>query len=432
MSSGANRTIWMGRVARQLPILLAVWLGCVSISQADDTEEAPAPAAVNDGQAARAATPRTDRGGSNGLTLAALPYYAMPEPLGPACAPPIDGVDCRDGNGCSELRWNDRSVIPWQSSLFPQGEYVGPARTAHVDVYRLRVGDEVRFIYYFNHEEVAEYELNVGDEIAISSISDERINRPSVIVAPDGTISLPLLKQLHVARRTAKELAEDLDERYLKYYRNPQITVTLVKPNAKLEDIRASVDRRAGLGGQGFIANVSPDGSIQLPAIGSVPAQGLTLNELEQEIEARYDEIVHGLAVTPALGAQAPRFVYVAGEVRAPGRYPLDQPMTAIKAITMAGSWTVGGNLRQVVVFRRADDWRLMATRLDLAAAFRGKRPIPSDEIWLRDSDIVIVPPSTLKMADYNAELFFTRILYRIVPFSASYSYSQGTIGRSN
>lgn len=423
MSSGANRIVWTGCVSCQLLLLLAATLLGPATSRADEE----LPAATSQPTTPESVAPRAREPRRSPLSAPAVPYYAAPEPLGPNCAPRIDGVDCRNGDGCGELRWTDKSIIPWQSSLFPQGEYVGPARTAHVDVYRLRVGDEVRFIYYFNHEEVPEYELNVGDEISIQSLSDERINRPTIVVAPDGTVSLPLLKEVPAARRTARELAEDLEARYLKYYRRPQITITLIRPNARLEDIRASVDRRAGLGGQGFATNVSPDGSIQLPAIGSVPAQGLTLDELEHEIEARYEEIVHGLAVTPTLGVQAPRFVYVAGEVRTPGRYPLDQPMTAIKAITMAGSWTVGANLRQVVVFRRAEDWRLMATQLELAGAFRGKRPIPSDEIWLRDSDIVIVPPSTLKMADYNAELFFTRILYRVIPFSTNYNLPQGS-----
>ena len=32
----------------------------------------------------------------------------------------------------------------------------------------------------------------------------------------------------------------------------------------------------------------------------------------------------------------------------------------------MAGSWNVGANLRQIVVFRRGDDWRLLATMIDL------------------------------------------------------------------
>ena len=44
----------------------------------------------------------------------------------------------------------------------------------------------------------------------------------------------------------------------------------------------------------------------------------------------------------------------------------------------MAGSWRVGANLRQIVVFRRGDDWRLMATMVNLEAALFGNQPLPA------------------------------------------------------
>jgi polysaccharide export outer membrane protein len=81
--------------------------------------------------------------------------------------------------------------------------------------------------------------------------------------------------------------------------------------NSNLQELRSSVDRRYGQGGQVSDARISPDGTVQLPAIGSVPAQGLTLEELEREVKARYAQIVEGLEVTPILTARAPRFVYV-------------------------------------------------------------------------------------------------------------------------
>ena len=42
-------------------------------------------------------------------------------------------------------------------------------------------------------------------------------------------------------------------------------------------ELIATVDRRYGVGGQAQIVRVTPAGTLQLPAIGSVPAQGLTL-----------------------------------------------------------------------------------------------------------------------------------------------------------
>ena len=112
--------------------------------------------------------------------------------------------------------------------------------------------------------------------------------------------------------------------------------------------------------------------------------------------------------MTPILTERAPRFIFVVGEVTQPGRFDLTGPTTAMQAVALAGGWVNGGNLREIVVFRRADDWRLIATKLDLRAALYSKRPIPADEIWLRDSDIVLVPKNPLRRAaDAIDQLFF-------------------------
>ncbi len=95
----------------------------------------------------------------------------------------------------------------------------------------------------------------------------------------------------------------------------------------------------------------------------------------------------------------------------------------------MAGSWNVGANISQVVVFRRGDDWRLMATMINLEGALRGKRPAPPGEIWLSDSDVIIVPKGRILEADDFINLVFTRGLYGVVPLQMDLTFAKlGTI----
>ena len=63
-----------------------------------------------------------------------------------------------------------------------------------------------------------------------------------------------------------------------------------------------------------------------------------------------------------------------------------------MSAISMAGSWNTGAYLKHVVIFRRGDDWRLLATMVDVKAALHGNQPCPAGELWLNDSDVVLVP----------------------------------------
>jgi len=67
-----------------------------------------------------------------------------------------------------------------------------------------------------------------------------------------------------------------------------------------------------------------------------------------------------------------------------------------------------------------------VATKLDLAGALYGKRPCPADEVWVRDSDIVLVPKTPILLADDFIELVFTRGIYGVIPFQGvSISLSQ-------
>ncbi len=226
--------------------------------------------------------------------------------------------------------------------------------------------------------------------------------------------------QIPAAGKTIEQLRIDLNRRYQKFYKNPSVTVIPLQVNTKLEDLRATVDSRAGTGGQNVRARVTPDGTVSLPAIGSVPAQGLTLSELKREIDARYDEEVEGIEVTPVLAQRAPRFIFVVGEVAQPGRYIMEGPTTVMQSIALAGSWKVGANLNQVVIFRRGDDWRLLATILDVKKALYAQRPIPADELWLSDSDIVVVPKSRIQQFNEWVDLVFTRGVYGLLPGQAS------------
>src|SRR5436190_16178214 len=107
------------------------------------------------------------------------------------CQPPIQGVDCAMGTGCGEPHWKSWGPIPWQA--FGQGEYTGPARLPHVPEYRLRVDDDIEFVYRLKRDEVSRpYLLDVGDEIQIESMTDDKMNR-KVTVQPDGTVDLLLL-----------------------------------------------------------------------------------------------------------------------------------------------------------------------------------------------------------------------------------------------
>jgi polysaccharide export outer membrane protein len=344
--------------------------------------------------------------------------------LGPAAPHPIWGVDSTLGCGRGEVTWDERGPVDWQA--YAQGEYVGHARQAHVPEYRIRVDDQIAFVFRLTREVSATpYELQVGDQIRVESLTDEvtveegsKENlRRELIIQPDGTISLPLLNQVRAAGMTIEGLREHLEDRYEKFFKvRGTITVTPLVVNTRLNDLLESVDARYGNGGLQLQSKVLPDGRVYLPGLNAVCAQGLTVEELKLEIDARYEATIPGVDVTPSITQRAPRYVYVLGEVKQPGRFTLEGPTTLMMAIGMAGSWNQGANMRQVVVFRRGDDWRLLASMFDVNGALYGRRPTPADEIWLNDSDVIVVPKTQIKVANEFINQVFTNGLYSLFP----------------
>jgi polysaccharide export outer membrane protein len=381
------------------------------------------------------------------LDPAVTPVQYGPNTIGtPANPTPVCAVDCFNGNcgSCAngncghQKKWQNPSGMTWRDmkpgafQAYGQGEYVGHERLAHVPEYRIRVDDQISFLYRLTREETDKpYLINVGDEFTVESFTDANLNR-NLLVQPDGTVTLRLLGQVKATKLTVAKLRDKIEELYQKYYKVPAITLTPIKVNTRLEDLRNVVDNRNGVvGGQTVQLRVNPEGTVALPAIGTVMAQGLSLEELKREINLEYAATIPGIEVTPILSQRAPRYVYVLGEVRTPGRFVLEGPTTVMQAIAMAGSWNVGANLRQIVIFRRGDDWRLLATTVNLQGAMLfANQPCPPGELWVNDSDVILVPKGSLLLTDDAINLVFTRGIYGVVPFTTNYQWNNISVIR--
>ncbi|QDT02305.1 Polysaccharide biosynthesis/export protein [Rubripirellula lacrimiformis] len=309
------------------------------------------------------------------------------------------------------------------------GEYAGPSRMHRIPEYRLRTGDSIQLTFMVTAlTSEGAYRLVVGDELLIESEADDDLTRGTLErglkIQPDGTITLRLIGQVHAAGQSVDQLRELLEKKYTEFYPTPSIDVTPVNTGSAARQVREAISGAGGFDPQQIQQTITPAGEIRLPKIGSVQSQGLTLDELKQEINLRYDAAVGGLEVEPSLLSQAPHNVFVLGEVGQPGRFEMDNtPTTVLGAIAMAGGHRTGANMRQVVVFRRGDSWELTSTVLDLRGAVLGREAHPRDEIWVRDGDVIILPSTPIRLFDNFVRQVFTEGIYGIIPITASYNF---------
>jgi polysaccharide export outer membrane protein len=75
---------------------------------------------------------------------------------------------------------------------------------------------------------LADYRLHAGDTLDISIWKETELQRPTVVIAPDGRFSFPLAGQILAAGKTVTEVRQDLQTKLMKYIPEPVVTVGII------------------------------------------------------------------------------------------------------------------------------------------------------------------------------------------------------------
>jgi polysaccharide export outer membrane protein len=89
---------------------------------------------------------------------------------------------------------------------------------------------------------------------------------------------------------------------------------------------------------------VGLDGNISFPFVGEIKAQGLSIMELQRELEKRLGpRYIIDPHVSIGITEFKSKKFFVVGNVSKPGTYPLTKPVTVVEAISLAGGLATGG-----------------------------------------------------------------------------------------
>jgi len=145
---------------------------------------------------------------------------------------------------------------------------------------------------------------------------------------------------------------------------------------------------------------VDADGSISFPLIGRVQAAGTTLSELQQRITTMLAAgYIRNPQVRVEVNQYKSQFVYVIGEVRAPGKITMTgTTMTLLEALALAGSPTSSASNEVIVVhpIRPNAASALPATDIEGARISVNRKDLElgkaGQDVVLQDGDIINVP----------------------------------------
>ena len=150
---------------------------------------------------------------------------------------------------------------------------------------------------------------------------------------------------------------------------------------------------------------VDTDGSITFPLLGRFQVGGKTTREIEEGLtRALVPDWLKRGQVSVEIAQYRSRSIFVMGEVRNPGRYSIEGPMTLLEVIANAGSTTATAS-NTIIVQRYkeglaasvaapampGDDRSAEVLRISLEDLRQGRL---SANLLLQDSDTIIVPPA--------------------------------------
>jgi polysaccharide export outer membrane protein len=251
----------------------------------------------------------------------------------------------------------------------------------------------------------SDYRIGRQDLLEIKVFDVEELNQ-TVRVADDGSITMPLLGRLVVGGLTKtdleRRLADLLEQRYV---RDPQVTVFIKEYESKRVAVSGAVKKPGTyemLGRKTLLEMLSMAGGLDKDLGKEIIIFRPTEGGATQRIPLDLERLVYAadptlnLVVAPGDIIYVPTVekirIFVTGAVKQPDVYevPRDEPITVLKAVTLAGGTTDRAAKKRVQVMRSDPDGERVTLVVNLRQIQRGKAEDP----LLQKGDIVLVPES--------------------------------------
>ena len=201
-----------------------------------------------------------------------------------------------------------------------------------------------------------------------------------------------------VADLSAKSAADDdVADRYVEskeMFKTASLRHTTVSPSYRL--FRGDTLSILAVGfpdGIGINSiTVGLDGYVQLPYVGSVKREGLTLGEAKAVLMDSLTQYLRIPDLSLVITSYGPRKVYVMGEVNKPGVQDMAiDNMNAYAALATAGGWARKGRSTRIQIMRVIDG--TMYYRTLNMKAYTVKHDL-TQNVEIEDGDIIYVPRS--------------------------------------
>ena len=130
---------------------------------------------------------------------------------------------------------------------------------------------------------------------------------------------------------------------------------------------------------------VRPDGKITLRLVGDLKVEGMTLDQVKDDVTKAYGEKLNRPEVSVSLLRVGSKKYYLVGEVSKTGMFPLIVPITILEALNAAGGLREFANKKKIVILRGSQ-----RIKFNYDEVMKGKKL--EQNILIENGDQVFVP----------------------------------------
>ncbi len=232
-----------------------------------------------------------------------------------------------------------------------------------------------------------------ADQVAAEAAADPGASAAYRTPAKGSAAATPATKAAKA--RPPKPQSSDLQTRYVEsrdIFQTASLRNTYVSPDYRL--FRGDTMSLLVVGFPDGIGidkiTVGLDGYVQLPYVGSVKMEGLTLDEAKQVVLNSLNQYLRVPDLTLMITKYGPRKVYVMGEVKNPGIQDMSiDNMNAYAALASAGGWARKGRSTRIQILRVIDG--VMYYRTLNMKAYTIRHDL-TQNVALENGDILYVP----------------------------------------
>lgn len=286
---------------------------------------------------------------------------------------------------------------------------------------------------------VSSYKIGVDDVIDLSVFDAPEMNR-KVRVRPDGFISLPLINQIKLAGLTESDAQAEITKQLNKFMHSPQVQLyiseyaahkvwvvgnipkpgayPLSRDNYSLIELLSEAGGRNEKASSTIILIPNSDGKNQDTTLQPL----LNNNETKQfGIEIPFEQLIGSVDKAPlrvplragdTIVVPEAGTVEIAGEVNAPGSYPLPSKMTLLGAVAVARGLSYAADVESVEVIRELGAGKKAMITVDLEKLALKD----ASDIRLRNGDIVRIPSDRTRFITNQTVSVINSLVGRVTP----------------